>query len=413
MTQSTKDKDTSKTGYVQSLLSPPGVHPSAGSSRKKSVPDTSNKPSRMRKCSLIREESSETSICKEEFMEVEVEPRPVKSMENLLDIIDEPTSSTPILKVTSPSHDQPKRTLKSVCSSPQLLNQIFEENESDDEDDIVPSKFPTNAMFVKHSGIASPEILRKYEQRTKRRGAGQRGTSCSSSDASDNDEAEGRSRKDKLKHKFAHRRDSSDHSSDTDGPSGHGGNYGSGARFNGGGGSSGGGGSGPPNSQDKDDRNSNRKDNSGGKSKGHRQNHIGHNLDVNMKVLTNRLSQISAKSVSTHNGNCSHSPQNLNSQNTVSQSSFTSLASHYIGHTDTESMMEIQSRAFSDIGQEYEPVEKKSLCTDDCQLNGSLKSTNKILTDINSNGIQPTYCKPDLSQCIVVPSVESKCCSVV
>ncbi|XP_055955475.1 SNF-related serine/threonine-protein kinase-like isoform X4 [Patella vulgata] len=411
-------KEQKDIGYVQSLVSPPGTHPTSSTSPSANRhPNTPEKKLRFRKCSLIKEESVEhvsSSSSSRNYMEVDVEPRPVKSMENLLDIGEEEKHAMSLLKVTSPNHDQHKRSLKSVCSSPQLLNQIFEENESDDEDDLVPSKFQSNAMFVKHSGVASPEILRKYEQRTKRRGTGQRGTSCSSSDASDTDETEGRSRKDKLKHKFAHRRDSSDHSSDTDGPSGHGGNFGSGAQFNGGSSSGGSGGSGPSNSQDKNSKDYGGKDNSGSKnSKGHRQNHIGNSLDRNMKVLTNRLSQLSANSFSSSDSyNCS--PQN----NIVNQRSFSSLSAQYIGHTDTDSLMEIQEREFSEIGQEYEVAEKRaraSLCSDDCilmQQNGQ-KSNCKITTDINSNGVPPSFCKPDISHCLVVPNVESKCCSVV
>ncbi|KAK6185337.1 hypothetical protein SNE40_007592 [Patella caerulea] len=410
-------KEQKDIGYVQSLVSPPGTHPTSSTSPSPNRhPNTPEKKLRFRKCSLIKEESVEhvSSSSSRNYMEVDVDPRPVKSMENLLDIGEEEKHAMSLLKVTSPNHDQHKRSLKSVCSSPQLLNQIFEENESDDEDDLVPSKFQSNAMFVKHSGVASPEILRKYEQRTKRRGTGQRGTSCSSSDASDTDETEGRSRKDKLKHKFAHRRDSSDHSSDTDGPSGHGGNFGSGAQFNGGSSSGGSGGSGPSNSQDKNSKDYGGKDNSGSKnSKGHRQNHIGNSLDRNMKVLTNRLSQLSANSFSSSDS-YNYSPQN----NLVNQCSFSSLSAQYIGHTDTDSLMEIQEREFSEIGEEYEVAEKRaraSLCSDDCilmQQNGQ-KSNCKITTDINSNGVPPSFCKPDISHCLVVPNVESKCCSVV
>lgn len=171
------------------------------------------------------------------------ELKPSKSLE-LLDerVSDLPTSSQVIgLSPMSANSGQelasPRRPLKSVCSSPQLLNQIHEENESEDEDDFVPLKLSAPRGRYTHGGLASPEILRKYDQRRRRKGAGQRGTSCSSSDASDTDDTDGRSRKDKLKHKFMHRRDSSDHSSDTDGPNGGNSMGGGGSIGNAGGGS--------------------------------------------------------------------------------------------------------------------------------------------------------------------------------
>lgn len=194
----------------------------------------------MRKCSLIREESLDDDDDDLDDFEMEAtELKPSRSLE----FLEERTSDLSATSTLSPpgggsyDHVNPRRPLKSVCSSPQLLNQIHEENESEDEDDFVPLKLSAPRGRYAHSGMASPEILRKYEQRRRRKGAGQRGTSCSSSDASDTDDTEGRSRKDKLKHKFMHRRDSSDHSSDTDGPSG-GNNMGGGGRLgNGGGGS--------------------------------------------------------------------------------------------------------------------------------------------------------------------------------
>ena len=190
----------------------------------------------IRKCSLIREESQDDDDDDDldDFDMDSNELKPSKSLE-LLDEWSNETSqgsnfeygtlskqcTTPPNSTSDTGTHNSRRQLKSVCSSPQLLNQIHEENESEDEDDFVPMKLSAPRGRYSHSGLHSPEILRKYDQRRRRRAAGQRGASCSSSDASDTDDTESRSRKDcKLKHKFIHRRDSSDHSSDTDGPSG-------------------------------------------------------------------------------------------------------------------------------------------------------------------------------------------------
>ena len=255
-----ENADTGTSHYVQSLVSPPGTHPSTSTSTSRQL-ETTPSPTEvsllappgtaMRKCSLIKEESldeyddEDDDDCDMDSATI----KPVKSLESLDDIGTSvshhslvPPTSSPGLSPPSPCSTEPvnpRRPLKSVCSSPQLLNQIHEENESEDEDDFVPLKlsmprrFGGSSSSHRDASSASPEILRKYEQRKKRRGAGQRGTSCSSSDASDTDDTEGRSRKDKLRHKIIHRRDSSDHSSDTDGP---GGNLGGSGRLGSGGG---------------------------------------------------------------------------------------------------------------------------------------------------------------------------------
>jgi SNF-related kinase len=65
--------------------------------------------------------------------------------------------------------------------------------------------------------VASPEVFRKYDKQRKRlTPIQQRSNNYSSSDTSDTDETDPTRRR-KLKQRF-HRRDSSDHSSDTDGP---------------------------------------------------------------------------------------------------------------------------------------------------------------------------------------------------
>lgn len=117
------------------------------------------------------------------------------------------------------------RPLFSVHSSPQLLNEICEECESDSEGGMeeLGSRSPhTFRQQTVSQAIVSPEVMRKFERLHKMRpSASQRATSCSSSDTSDTDEIDlSRIQTDMTKQKFR-RRDSSEHSSDTDGaPSG-------------------------------------------------------------------------------------------------------------------------------------------------------------------------------------------------
>lgn len=112
------------------------------------------------------------------------------------------------------------RPLFSVHSSPQLLNEIFEECESGDEgaDDVVGGGVGRSHTFRQNAMIVSPDVARKFDRLHKvRPSPGQRGTSCSSSDTSDTDDIEFcRTPNEFSKIKFR-RRDSSEHSSDTDG----------------------------------------------------------------------------------------------------------------------------------------------------------------------------------------------------
>ena len=254
-------------GSVDSLVSPPGVHPGPGSNAPGVSEARSQSPADHgflgRRCSLIKEESVEEKD--EEDMEHEDSDSKYcgvkyskSTEESLSDDSDsrsyssEHNESPSHLAPPKPRRNAPVRPLHSVRSSPQLLNQIFEEEgESDDDGIIVPKKMSSPQRTLPHrSTVASPEVLRKYEKHHRKRlTPSQRGTSYSSSDTSDTDETDpNRRRKDKLKHRF-HRRDSSDHSSDTDGPSGPSG-YGGGSRSLG----SGSGSSRPPGG-DKDDKN--------------------------------------------------------------------------------------------------------------------------------------------------------------
>ncbi|XP_013403516.1 SNF-related serine/threonine-protein kinase-like, partial [Lingula anatina] len=234
-------------------------------------------PGERRKFSLIREESgeeeSETEMSEKlamggaEPMDVDFDKNYEVKMTKSLDEVSsdsdsrsgsETSLSRKALALRRPVTSRP--TLRSVSSSPQLLNQIFEEGESDGDDDLIQpsdSSRPRVYNTQHHHPLASPELLRKLGRMKKRRGSGQRGTSCSSSDASDTDDPDSKKRKEKLKHRFP-RKDSSDTSSDTDGPGGFGGGPGGHGSASGPGGKGGG-------NPRRDRRDSDRK---GGKDKG-------------------------------------------------------------------------------------------------------------------------------------------------
>ena len=413
-------------GLVSSLLSPPGTHPTPTTSLRSSPTRERN-----RKCSLIKEESvDEGSEEDEEDMDLEsyidTQVRMTKSAEEL-DLDDNTNRSA-----RSPSRDSDqlftKRPLLSVASSPQLLNQICEENESDEEDDIVPPKLNSTRLVSQRNSLASPELIRKYEARKKHRGAGSRGTSCSSSDASDTDDTEGRSRKDKLKHKFIHRRDSSDHSSDTDGgPSGHGGG-GLGKGF--GGGSNGG--DGP--SKDRDDKGGGggKKDGKGGSPKSGRhhsrgkQNNLSLNHDSQLlphswsartrendknSGLSNLSlsSKCSLKYVLERDENVSDSDaedngDELNEQGMKKVSHVDKLTLFSLsGHTKTND--------FTNISVRNSTANEIILCPQNCNMKSGEKD-GKMLTvkmDINSNNM---FCKQQNCKNSSI-KVETKCCSLV
>lgn len=207
---------------VDSLVSPPGVHPSSAGPSSRGLPHSPSSPSfPTRRCSLIQEESIEED---EEDMEVEGDSNLLQGAKSAEILSDDslgsasPSQGSPSRHASPSRRTQGVRPLHTVRSSPQLLNQIHEEGESEDEDS-GSRRGSSPKMALQRKSVASPEVLRKYEHRKKRLTTGNRGTSCSSSDASDTDETDSRKRKEKLKEKF-HRRDSSDHSSDNDGPGG-------------------------------------------------------------------------------------------------------------------------------------------------------------------------------------------------
>ncbi|XP_048748028.1 SNF-related serine/threonine-protein kinase-like isoform X4 [Ostrea edulis] len=380
-----------KTSIVQSLVSPPGTHPTPST-----TPDSHSRG--MRKCSLIQEESFDDDD-EEEFMDVDHgELRPAKSVESLDDGMTWKGSGQSL-----PSFDplHMKRPLMSVASSPQLLNQICEENETDveEEDDFVPNKLHSPKLRLSRASCASPEVLRKYEQRKKR--SGSKVTSCSSSDASDTDDTEKRSRKDKLKPKFMHRRDSSDHSSDTDGgPSGPPTGGLGGGRANAGGGG-------------KERGNKDRKGGGGGGSKGHKEGKSG---GGGGKQHTHSCRSRSGEaSISSAISNLSMS--SINSKNSLKyivegdESNDSDVEDNDMKTDDKE---EVRDRGYSDKvcdkeNKIYEEV--ISLCSSDYGGNHERKvygNRLKIKVDINRN----SFCKVQDSNLHPI-KIQTKCCSLV
>ena len=412
--------DSNKTkpkGLVFSLLSPPGTHPSPSTSLGSSPAGT---PGKGRKCSLIKEESVEEED-EEDYDDMEFEGhdlRLAKSAENLDDNYSKNASASPTKEVDA-EVTLLKRPLLSVASSPQLLNQICEENESDEEDDFVPPKINGPRMLTQRNSVASPEVIRKYEARKKRRG-GSRGTSCSSSDASDTDDTEGRSRKDKLKNKFGHRRDSSDHSSDTDGGSNGPGGGGLGKGFGGGGS----GGDGP--SRDGDDKGGGggKKGGGGGSPKNHRNGHHERSKNNNLsfklggelipprsgksdkKNILN-LSSASLRSKSSlkyvmekdEEVSDSDIEDNINETKFMNKKNTLNNTSNLV---DLNDFAKLSDRARIELT--YPVI---SSCTVDCDLMKGRRQ-NRLKMDINSNN-----CKTEEKKLTHQMKLETKCCSVI
>lgn len=416
-------QDVYKQGYVESLVSPPGTHPSPSASETTSP----KKHYPLRKCSLIQEES----IDEDEEMDMDVEES--KSVRSLESIEDRPKRQTDTL---FSSDDYPaRRPLHTVASSPQLLNQINEERESDEDDDIVPIKLSASALRSRQN-LGSPEMIRKYEHK-KRRGAGSRGTSCSSSDASDTDDQEGRSRKEKLKHKMVHRRDSSEHSSDTDAPGGQGGNLGGGSRMGSAGGGSGGGGSAGHSSQGKDSGKGSSKDrdSSGGSSQGQKRNCSSlPSMSSFSNISTNpQIAEGLSKMKTNQQPSCNNSVAS-----TLSNLSLASVYSNGVKYMvdrpekDAEEsgtrlpcvrthLIEVKSKEvyYEQGDRSKNPGSNKediiSVCSADCSLNQrkNRKPSPKVKTDINSNGLKADLFKSSPSNQLTTVKVETKCCSLV
>ena len=232
--EASKSEQQSRGRTLVSLVSPPDLRPPR--------PNTSHarsiSPSGQRRFSLIEEEQ----LLEEEEEEEEggggARADVVRKVrlatvgdDSLSDDSDSRGSydrmGSPSHRKVGNGHRKPQmRPLHSVRSSPQLLNQIFEEGEGEeqsDNDDMLPN-WISPPHLLQQIPMMSPQTLHKVDRAPRRRitalSAHSRGSSYSSSDTSDNDELDisRKCSKDKLKHRFR-RRDSSDHSSDTDGPS--------------------------------------------------------------------------------------------------------------------------------------------------------------------------------------------------
>lgn len=173
---------------VESLVSPPGVHPTVGGA--------------LRQCSLIQEDADDTrAVLRSRSHEDD-------------DTKQHSSGGVGVNGGLSSRRSAPTRPLHSVKSSPQLLKEVLEEvsGESEEENDFVSNQQPPKSALstINHS-MASPELLRRSSSKK----ANPRGSkSCSSSDTSDTEQETERKRREKLC-RF-HRRDSSEHSSDTD-----------------------------------------------------------------------------------------------------------------------------------------------------------------------------------------------------
>lgn len=435
---------------VESLVSPLAHNPPGNFPTNL---DTDETPGRLRKFSLIKEESmeeeseTESNTSKNEKMDAEESvsrERKVSFGEDDSDGSDSRSGSESNLSLRTLYLRRPvtsRPSLRTVSSSPQLLNQIFEEGESEEDDDLVPIKAPARVLRARNS-IASPEVMRKLRQRKKRQG----GASCSSSDASDTDDPDTKKRKEKLKHRF-HRKDSSDNSSDTDGPSGFGG--------------AGPGGRGPSmggNSKDKSsggDKDKGGDKNSSGKKKqgksgngGGKHASIGITLsEIKEQGNTSDNKDASSKSnSSTGNHIRKHSNLSISSNlSNLSLSSLTSRSSKYLvdsnnttplstnrdsGIVETENkvnarIIHVISREFSDICEKFSrenslKEESVSVCSADCTINQSRpnskrRSRDKIKVDINSNGLEPSSPVPNPQEgaTIIRDPVTTRCCNVL
>uniref|UniRef100_A0A0L8GDD4 Uncharacterized protein n=2 Tax=Octopus bimaculoides TaxID=37653 RepID=A0A0L8GDD4_OCTBM len=445
-----KDDDPGnlKHSIVQTLVSPPGTLPSPSCRN----PSSPQKTSFNRKCSLIKEELGDDDGVASGGSE-EVEVKATRSVENLLESKKRAVASDPIYQMDSTSV---RRALHSVASSPQLLNQISEERESDEEEEI--SVLPSSASKTLHRSMYScrPNLtsaeMRKYEQHKKRRGTGQRGTSCSSSDASDTEETENIARKDKLKHKFATRRDSSDHSSDNDGPGGLSAPSG-GSRSVGRSSSSSTRGESKQGSKGSDnnhqDKSSEKKGQKGSGGKSSRAN----TTTTSYRNCSDGNSSSSSSSSSTTKqqschlngatGCCSQLIENLcetkqtghnfsklcleDRQSLLEQDSKRSKTNNQkdldvnLLNKLNSHIWEVKSRNNSDYKEikqsaKITPDEILSMCSSDCNLHirKGKRFGRRIKTDINRNGLKPSMCKlSSSSKASHSIKLETKCCSLV
>ncbi|BFZ19538.1 hypothetical protein BsWGS_22577 [Bradybaena similaris] len=219
--QSTSSEHLDSSSLVQSLLSPLGTHPSPASTSPISTYLTSEAVfAAVRKCSLILEEIQDVADDDDDddggdFQVDSVELKPSKSLECLDERTLElsasasqelglsPASGTGCLDIVKHHHP-----LKSVSSSPQLLNQIREDESEHGE--CLSTNLAVSQGHYLHGKTATAEVLAKYDRMKQQRRA-----SC---DASKSEDTGREHRGDKLKTTLMQRCDTSGHSSDADGP---------------------------------------------------------------------------------------------------------------------------------------------------------------------------------------------------
>ena len=444
---------------MDSLTSPPNNRPqpatTSGGGKGSRSPSPGERGYINRRISLIQEESIEED--EEEMPDTPTSGGAMKQSRSTDDYLSDDScdsrsasterssNSDSPTKSQSGNRRQGMRPLHSVRSSPQLLNQIFEEGESEDEDELGIIRKNSSPQFRQRNALASPDMLRKYEHqaRKKRLTPGSRGTSCSSSDASDTDETDSRKRKEKLKQRMQ-RRDSSDHSSDTDGPNGPGGPGGAGRFSEGGSGHRDGGGRDRDRDRDHDRHGRDRNDeNRPSRSKERR--HSGGKQ--NGMLMTKKDSP--SLDTNSHASELGKKLSNLSLGSNISIGSLTSKSGKYLvessanntpnsgsGNKDVSTMNEenkarsariihVRSKDFSDLVERFATSgagsgkeENLSSTSKEGSSSGKLRrrSKDKIKTDINRNGLIARS-DGELAQLETLRQeqnvVKTKCCSLV
>ena len=432
------DSGKSRGGTVESLVSPPDIRPrhtgTSGATRSVSPTERS---SLARRFSLIEEEELLEEEEEEEEGGRRGEQRAVRQLsvpqatteDSLSDDSDSRGSdyaSHQSAKRTGRPKHAPMRPLHSVRSSPQLLNQIHEEGESGGEEDDMLS----NWISPQHLAQGHHKVLHKVDRGAlprRRLTPHSRGSSYSSSDTSDNDDLDITSKcsKDKLKHHRFRRRDSSDHSSDTDGPSGHtlGGTGNSGQQ------------------QKTADRSSNQssegkqhseKDKPGSSNTG-RQNGTGSLLGkrdsatpvagepTGQKVCN--LSPASNVSRSTLNSTNSHSarykPESPTNSPTTSEQALRDIEALNIENKARSRIIHVRSKDFTDLVQRFKGSDSDAYHLREPGMKFRRKPKQKLKTDINRNGLvahadcslSDNETKDQTSQQQNV--AKTKCCNVI
>jgi hypothetical protein len=326
------------------------------------------------------------------------------------------------------------RPLKTVRSSPNMLNEIFEEEGESEEDDDEDRLSPPTRLLQRNT-VASPEVLRRYEQR-KTGGAarsivGKRvpgAPSASSSDASDTEDTATSCRAARR----YHRRDSSDHSSDTDtGPSNItqvlGGSRSSKLAAT-------------PNAGQQDNNQENRhqqqQQQHQNRSNGKQNGVLGKRECQDEQPLSHKIHNMSLASLSSLTSSCSSRkyrvseasspPGSLSARTRTKHLAATTLMDALNTVTDKHKVIHVRSKDFSDLMDRFTPskppASSSSANTAAAQPKFRRRAKSNGKVDINRNGLisapasdaDASDLHRDLAQCNSVQTVTStKCCSVI